>query len=173
MNKPLCPFSWISGVPKEIERCLTSARPLGSLLLVTLGILIGLTENLFGAYTPYFTDSFYTLAIDTTKWYQNGSLSGIGGGGTCQCGLWGDGSLISKVTAPIPSNDYDVEIGVRPANGSTFVQYLRASNDAVSGPTPSGTYYAIELQNITFPGYYTNYGTATLAIYKRVSGVIT
>lgn len=89
----------------------------------------------------------------------------------------GDGSVISKLTAPAPSTDYDVEMGVEfvamsvAAMGARLCSTCVQASDAVSGPTPSGSYYAVELQNTTFLSSYTKYGTATLAVYKRVSGV--
>lgn len=87
------------------------------------------------------------------------------------------GSIISKITPPAPSTDYDVETGFKiwltDPTATVYVQYLRASNDALSGPVPSGSYYAVELQSPTFEGPTVKYGTATLAVYKRISGVIT
>src|SRR3954452_18893854 len=47
---------------------------------------------------------------------------------------------------------------------------MRASSDALSGPTPQGSYLAVELQNPTFSG--STY-SATLAAYRRVSGAVT
>jgi len=89
-------------------------------------------------------------------------------------GLFGDGSLISKIVPPAPSTDYQVETGlqIEGTSSNVYTQYLRASNDALSGPTPQGTYYAIEVQSPNF-NLSGEVGTATLAVYKRVNGTVT
>ena len=149
-------------------------HPSSTRILALFGLLLflsGGSSSLYAAYTPYYTDVLFTT-IDTTYWYQNG-IGGVSNG----CGLSGDANgvaLISKITPPSPSTDYDVKMNVYifpyiASSGFTFVQYLRASNDALSGPAPQGSYYAVELQNPTFNGE-VDLGIATLAIYKRVGG---
>ncbi len=81
------------------------------------------------------------------------------------------GSLISKVTVPDGSSNYEVESTLTlMANGGTYVTYLRASANAMSGPAPAGTTYAFEVQNPTFSG---SACSATLAGYEIVSGSVT
>lgn len=138
--------------------------------LVMLLASFGAPAPLQAAYTPYYTDTFGT--IDSTKWYQNGSLTG--NGGMTSYGLSGNGSLISKLTPPALSTDYQVETGIRidDTSSNVYVHYLRASNDARSGSTPQGSYYAIELQSPSFSPS-AEIGTATLAVYKRANAVVT
>ena len=54
--------------------------------------------------------------------------------------------------------------------GGSYALYTEATSNALYGPSPTGTAYAVELQNVTF-----NSGvcTGTLALYKQVNGAIT
>ncbi len=107
-------------------------------------------------------------SVDGSKWTQNGVVS-PGGGGLTGASSSG-GSLISKVA--IPANGYyivDTTLHL-PQSGGTYITYMRASADALSGPSLSGSFYAFEIQNPTFA----NGGcSAILAIYKRNAGVLT
>jgi len=55
-------------------------------------------------------------------------------------------------------------------SGGNYDLYLEATTDALYGPTSSGTYYVLEVQNPTFVanGLY----NATLALFRRVNGSI-
>lgn len=125
-----------------------------------------LAASVFGAFTPYYTDPL--TSINTTNWGQNGTLTASSSGLTSSNA--NGGSLISKITPPVSSYEYEADITLAlTASGGTFDVYLDASTDALSGPTPSGTYYVFELTP-TFSG---STCTATLIAYKRVSGTIT
>ncbi|MCX6625718.1 MAG: hypothetical protein NTY38_32575, partial [Acidobacteria bacterium] len=118
------------------------------------------------AYQYYHTDQFFSFS----SWWQNGTVTLLGPG--FWSGNANGGSLISAVNVPDGTARYEVRTMLTlGASGGTYIQYLRASQDALSGPAPSGTYYAIELQNPTFAP--DGHCTATLAAYKRVGGMIT
>jgi RHS repeat-associated protein len=117
-----------------------------------------------GNYQYYLLNNF-----DPTKWVQNGSIS-LGGTGLTATSASG-GSWISNVPAPDGSSDYEVRMTVHlTASGGTYAAYLRASPDAMSGPSAQGTYYSVELQN---PSVTANACTATLAMNMRSGGAIT
>lgn len=72
-------------------------------------------------------------------------------------GLWmptsNGGSLISTLTPPGEFGEVRVRWWIT-VSGGTYIQYLRASFDALSGPAPQGTYYAVELQNRGTTGFW-------------------
>ncbi|MCX6622804.1 MAG: hypothetical protein NTY38_17410, partial [Acidobacteria bacterium] len=120
-----------------------------------------------GAYQYYYSDAFSSL--DTTKWQQNGVIS-LASPGITSADANG-GSLISKVAVPDGTARYEVRSIVNLAvSGGTYIQYLRASQDALSGPVSSGTYYAFEIQNPVFTA--DGRCTATIVGYKRQSGIV-
>lgn len=124
-------------------------------------------SSLLGAYQYYVTDSL--VSIDPAKWVQNGSLTTTSNGLTAPSAT--GGSLISNLPVPDGTSEYEVRTRLRlVASGGTYVLYLRASMDALSGPAPSGTYYAFEIQNPTFNG---NACSAGMSAYKRVDGIVT
>lgn len=134
--------------------------------ILIVALILVLTPPLLAQYVYYSSDTF--SSINTTKWYQNGTLtpSGVGLMSSSSSG----GSLISKETVPGDPNQYEVRTVVSYAlcySCGIFVQYLSASPDALTGPSATGSFYSVELQN---PGLY---GTATLSLYKCESGVIT
>ena len=55
------------------------------------------------------------------------------------------------------------------ASGGTYVTYLHASSNAVTGPSPQGSFYSVEVQNVTLSGAS---GTATLVINRANNGSI-
>ena len=122
----------------------------------------------FAAYVYYYSDTLTT--INASNWTQNGSVSATSSGLTATTGI--GGSLISKVAVPDGSSQYEVKVTLAlAASGGTYVSYLRASTNAMSGPAaPQGTYYSVELQNPTFSG---GNCSATLAVNKRVSNAVT
>jgi RHS repeat-associated protein len=132
-----------------------------------LAVLAATCSAAFATYTYYYTDLL--TSINTTYWTQYGILT-AGSGGLTSSDTNG-GSLISKVAVPDGSSNYEVETTLTlNGNGGTYVTYLRASGNALSGPTPAGTTYAIEVQNPTFSG---SACSATLAFYKIISGSVT
>jgi len=139
----------------------------GKTLAVVAGAAAVFAPFFYGAYSYYYSDNL--TSIDTTKWYQNGAVTATSGGLTAT--TLNGGSLISKVAVPDGSNEYEVKTTLTlTASGGTYVHYLRATNDAMTGPATQGTFYSVELQNPTFSGPACS---ATLAAYKRESGVVT
>ena len=121
----------------------------------------------FAAYQYYYSDDL--TSINPSNWFQNGSVTATSEGLTAP-GTNG-GSLISTIPIPDGTNEYEVKTKLHlTTSGGTYVQYLRASSDALSGPSPSGSYVAVEIQNPTWNGYRYD---ATLAVYKRSGGQIT
>jgi RHS repeat-associated protein len=135
--------------------------------LVQLAILAAACTALFATYTYYFTDTLTT--INTSNWTENGTLT-AGSGGLTSSNSNG-GSLISKVAVPDGSSNYEVKTTLTlTQSGGTYVTYLRASSNAMSGPAAAGTTYAFEVQNPTFSG---SACSATLAGYRIVSAAVT
>ncbi len=120
-----------------------------------------------GQYTYYYTDTL--TSINTSNWTENGTLT-AGSGGLTSSNSNG-GSLISKVSVPDGSSNYEVKTTLTlTASGGTYAIYLRGSSNAMSGPAAAGTSYAFEIQNPTFSG---SACSATLAVYKIISGSVT
>ena len=138
------------------------------------GTTVNLSASPSAAMTcPAVPRSYYSdglTSINTTNWTQNGTLTPTAGGLTAPAA--GGGSLISKLAIPDGSADVEVDLTVNlAASGGTYIAYLRASPDAMSGPsTATGTYYSVELRNPTWNG---GSCTATAALTKRVNGAVT
>jgi len=142
-------------------------RRKATITLCGLAALGALAPLFFGAYS-YYEDDMLT-SINTARWWQSGTVTATCGGLTATTA--NGGALISKLSAPGGPNEHEVRSTLTlTASGGTYVQYLRASSDAMSGPAAQGTYYSVELQNPTFSGAAC---TGTLAVYQRVSGVVT
>ena len=121
---------------------------------------------LFAVYQYYYSDPL--TSIDGSRWWQNGSLTTDSSG--LSAPTTNGGSLISKVAVPDGTSQYEVAATLRlTATGGAYSLYLRATQDALSGPAASGSYYVVELQNPTFTD---GICSATLAVYKRQSGVV-
>jgi len=139
-----------------------------NLLLPNTGQLLNCAPSSTG-YQYYYSDTF--SSINPAAWYQNGAgLTTTSGAGLTSADANG-GSLISKAGVPDGTSQYEVKATLNlTQSGGTYGIYLRGSSNALSGPTASGTYYAAEIQNVTFSG-----GTcsATFAFYKRVNNSIT
>ena len=111
-------------------------------------------------YNWYYSDA---LTAANSAWTQNGSVTYTGSGITSSSG----GALVSTQTAPVYTNDYQVQATINlPGNtsGGYYGVMLRASSNAGSG---QGTYYLIEIQNPTFSG---GACTATLAVTRFING---
>jgi hypothetical protein len=133
-----------------------------------LAVLLTIPGCLFGQYAYQYIDQL--TSISTTNWYQNGSLTATIVGLTAPTA--NGGALVYKPAWPDGTSDYEVysQLKLPTAGTYTFYQLVRASSDAMAGPSPVGTYYSIEIQNPTLSSG--NY-TATLAINKRVSNSVT
>ena len=133
-------------------------------ILIRLAIAAATCSAAFATYTYYYTDSL--TSINTTYWTQNGNLTAGAGGLTSS--VTNGGSLISKVAVPDGSSNYEVETTLTlTQSGGTYVTYLRASTNAMSGPALAGTAYAFEVQNPTFSG---SACSALLEGYQIVNG---
>ncbi len=127
------------------------------------GIVAG--AALASAYTYTYTDSF--SSINSSIWYQNGSVSAASGlySSTTNGGSVLYNQLIGS------GNEGDVRSTIAlTVSGGTYVNYLRSSSNALSGPGSQGSYYAAELQNPTLSG---GNCSGTLTVYKSISGVVT
>jgi len=135
--------------------------------LQNLALCLAITPaTLLAQYNYYYTDAF--SSINTSYWTENGSLT------ASSYGLYSTytngGSLIFSGTVPGPAGEYEVAAKLNlNASGGTYVLYLNASNNALSGPSPSGSFYDVELQP-TFSG---SSCSASLTLNKYVSGVLT
>jgi hypothetical protein len=135
-------------------------------VVIRSAIIVTACSALLGTYTYYFTDSL--TSINTSNWYQNGTLTAGTGGLTSSSS--NGGSLISKVAVPDGSSNYEVKATLTlTQSGGNYVVYLRASSNAMSGPAPAGTTYVYELQNPTFNG---SACTATLAGSTIINGSV-
>ncbi|MGO9095977.1 MAG: hypothetical protein ACLQGV_12210, partial [Bryobacteraceae bacterium] len=117
----------------------------------------------------YLYYAFDGLTAASTNWSQNGSTTPGAGGLTAPASS--GGSWISTLAVPDGTNEYEVRLTFNlTASGGTYAAYLRASSNAMSGPSAQGTYYSVELQNPTFSG---SACTATLAINERQNSTVT
>jgi RHS repeat-associated protein len=119
-------------------------------------------------YQYYYTDTLQS--INTNNWTQNGTLSTSSGWGL-NTSSSGSGSLISTVPVQGPSSaNYEVNTTLAlNASGGYYVQYLRASSNALTG---TGSYVSVELQNPTFNAT-TGACAATLAAFQSINGAVT
>jgi len=98
-----------------------------------LALLLTPPGCLLASYTYYYTDSL--TSINTTNWYQNGSLTATSGGLTAP--TINGGALISKLAVPDGSANYEIKSTLTlPVSGGTYVQLLRATSNAVSDLRP-------------------------------------
>jgi hypothetical protein len=103
---------------------------------LVLALLAALPALLFAAYTPYYTDNL--TSINATYWTTNPTVTSTSNGLTATS--TNGGSIISRIAAPGNPNEYEVKSTLRlTASGGTYVHYLRASADAMSGPAAQGT----------------------------------
>lgn len=132
-------------------------------------LLLALAAQLPAAYQYFYTD--YLTSIDPVygPWQVNGSVSPTSAGLSAPSA--NGGSLIWRTVIPDPAMYYEVQMTIHLAqSGGTYVAYLSASLDALSGPSPQGTYAAVEVQNPTFTG---GQCSANLVVSQRVNGIVT
>ncbi|MFN8006848.1 MAG: hypothetical protein U0V70_07470 [Terriglobia bacterium] len=167
------PFSFdlISHIDCPIRNVLCSARrkkTLLGLIIFAISTTLFLASPVQAAYLYYYSDPFTT--IDTTKWTKNGTLQGGGNG----LGVLYDpgGSLISKVTVPDGTSDYEVRTNLSLGSvGNNLIHFLRATTDANYGPSAAGTYYAVVWQTTAYNSS-TGQFTGTVSFYRRSGGVL-
>ena len=123
---------------------------------------------LAAAYT-YFSTSDFQAGIPSGTWQSNGTISGSAPNGLVSSAANG-GSVIYTPAIPDGTAEYEAKATLRiTASSGTFVMYLRASNDALTGPATQGSYYAMEMTPTVTSG------GCTMAVnhYKRVGGTVT
>ncbi|HWU39655.1 MAG TPA: hypothetical protein VN203_18555 [Candidatus Acidoferrum sp.] len=132
--------------------------------LVAVALLLLFPARLEAAYTYYYSDLLQS--INLSNWQQNGSVTATTGGLTAP-GANG-GSLITLLANPYGLTQYEVNtVVVLAANGGTYVQYLAASSNAMTGPAATGSFFSVELQNPTVNG------SGTVVLNKRENGSFT
>jgi hypothetical protein len=116
-------------------------------------------------YQYYFSDRLTTLSPDS--WAIRGDASSAPDGVTSA----GGAVLLSRLAMPDQTSEMEVRASLNlKQSGGVYSIYLHASPDALAGPTPAGSYYAVEVENPTF----SEKGcTATLSISKRSSESVT
>jgi RHS repeat-associated protein len=130
-------------------------------------LLLAPLAPLFAVYQYYFSDIF--TVSNSTNWTANGVTLTYNAPGLTTTDANG-GSLIST-TAVTNLSEYEVSTTLNvAASGGTYVTYLGASSNALSGPSAQGTYYAVEIQNPVVNGASC---VATMAIYQKDASGIT
>ncbi|HWT80742.1 MAG TPA: hypothetical protein VN648_18295, partial [Candidatus Methylomirabilis sp.] len=131
---------------------------------MAVALLLLFPARLEAAYTYYYSDLLQS--INLSNWQQNGSVTATTGGLTAP-GANG-GSLITLLANPYGLTQYEVNtVVVLAANGGTYVQYLAASSNAMTGPAATGSFFSVELQNPTVNG------SGTVVLNKRENGSFT
>ena len=126
------------------------------------------SAGMFAVYQYYWSVDLNSTT-GYTSWTPNGQgqFSAVNYSANSATG----GSLISAIPVPTASIGYEVNAHINLAqSGGVYTVYLSASSNALSGPSPQGSYYAIELQN---PVRTPTTCSANLLMYKRVNSVIT
>ena len=117
--------------------------------LSATALLILSSATALGQYAPYYWDTFGSI---NTNWQANGSVTG-------SSGLYGTGSVISKLTPPAPANAYEVKLTLNLATSAgSYQSFLRA--DSLSVTMGSGNAYITEL----------NCSSGSLTISKMANG---
>ena len=118
----------------------------------------------FGAYSYYYTDA---LTSGSGNWTQNGTTTFTSGGFTST----GSSGLVSTVSSPTGSS-YEVKMTLSlTQSGGMYSALLHASSNASLGTSSAtGTFYSIQIANVTFTN---GVCSATVAEYKIVSGTAT
>ena len=121
-----------------------------------LVLFLLLTQSLNAAYTYYYTET----TPDPSKWTTNGDVTTATGG-----------SKISNLAVPDGTGYYEIKTVLNiKSSGGTYITYIRASNDALNSPTvANGTYYSVELQDVTVNG---TSCSGNFAIYKTIAGSV-
>jgi RHS repeat-associated protein len=133
-------------------------------LLFLLFVLFFRASSAQAAYQYYYTDTL--TSINNTYWRLNGAVTAASQG--LSATTVNGGSLISLVAVPDGSTQYEVNTTLTlAANGGTYVHYLAASQDALTGPAAGGTFFSVELRNPLLNGI------STLVIQKRENGLFT
>ena len=117
--------------------------------------------SLWGA-IPYREDVFTT--VNSSLWTSNGTVSGGASGLTSSA----VGSVISSEAQAL----YEVvaNLGLTSCGG-TYTLYLRATSNALHGPSPQGSYYAAQLA-LDGTGSPTTGCSATLTVVSRVNNTL-
>jgi len=118
-------------------------------------------------YRYYFSDKLTALSPDS--WAMRGDAAQAPDGVTSASAT--GAALFSRIAVPDGSSDSEVRASLNlKASGGVYSIYLHASPDALAGSAPSGSYYAVEVENPTFSD---SGCSATLSISKRSSETVT
>ena len=102
-----------------------------------LFLAVGMALPLAAAYTYFFTADFQT-GIPSGTWQSNGTVSGSAPDGLASTATNG-GAAIHKLAIPDGTAEYELKATLKiTVSGGTFVMYMRASNDALTGPATQG-----------------------------------
>ncbi|MBI4892181.1 MAG: hypothetical protein HY821_16255, partial [Acidobacteria bacterium] len=138
-----------------------------NLVLLAALALPALVLPAFGQYSYYYSDNFQ-YGINGSNWQSNGSWSNSTS--PLYSGASAGASLISKIPVPDGTAAYEVRTQVKlDSTGGTYVHYIHATQDAMTGPSPSGTFYSIEWGNVVLG----NGCQMTMTVNQRVNGVFT
>jgi RHS repeat-associated protein len=121
--------------------------------------------TLLAQYSYYYTDSL--TSISSSYWTSNGTATGSFDGFTASG--TGGGSVIFSNTMPGPTGEYEVATTLTLASGGgggTYISYLNASSNALSGSSLAGTFYDVEI----YPTFSGGSCTASLTLNKSGSG---
>ena len=142
---------------------------------ILAGVLILPAVAFSQAYQYAFTDQFSTDASIKTAWQQNnGSTFTLDASAGLTTTSSNGASLIYNGTPLDGSYQYEVNATLKLASSGTndgYAIYLRASNNALVGPTSTGTFYALELQNVTWSSDGKSC-SATYALWEGVNGTV-
>src|SRR5262245_10410764 len=117
----------------------------------------------------YFVTADFTTGIPSSGWTSNGTLTGSTPNGLVSTASNG-GSVIYGGSGLTYADQYEMKATLKiTASGGTFVLYTRATSNALTSLTPTGTMYAMEMTP-TLSG-----GGCTMAVnhYRIVSGSAT
>ena len=140
--------------------------------LILFVFCLSLAPAAFGQpYSYYYNETFSSSSLPPTNWTENGSLTAGSSGLTESSGI---GSLISNQTVPYTSpataGMYEVKTTLNlTVSGGTYISYLDASTNALSGSSPVGTFYSVEVT----PTFTDGVCNAAVTLKKTVSGSVT
>ncbi|MCA2963495.1 MAG: hypothetical protein INH40_06270, partial [Acidobacteriaceae bacterium] len=124
---------------------------------------------LCAAYNYWLTDSF--TSHNTNTWQINGPATP--GPDGLHAPATPDASVILRTPVPDLSTNYEIRAQLRlPANGGSYVLYLRATPDARLNPdgAPAGQFFAFEIKD---PTYANGACQATLNTWRALNNTLT
>ena len=124
---------------------------------------------LLASYNYYVSDNLQSYNDSSIRWYVNGPSNNSAAAGLTITSSAG-GSWLSRFAVPDGTWQYEVAATLTlPNSGGTYVLYLEATPNALLGPTSTGSFYAIAIQN---PNFANNGCSAAATLYKVVNGSV-